>query len=425
MDTEHALGRPYLPRLLDDPLNRALSIAGAVIIEGARATGKTMTALNAAASFAFIDDPANQQLLELSPTSLLAGDAPRLLDEWQLAPALWNLVRREVDASAARGQFILTGSSVPADDVTRHTGAGRFLRLKQRTLTWWEKQGLPSGGVSISSLFQGDRPAASTSAAPDLDDVLGSLLKAGFPAMVDLPSADAALLLRAYADEVTRTDIPRLVSTRQSPDTLRQLLTALARTVSAEATYSTLAADVRSVAPTISADTISQYITVLERLFIVEPQLAWTPSLRSRARLRTSRKLHLVDPALSAALLGANRAFLSRDLETLGLLFESAVIHDLTTYAANLDGELRHYRDSYGNEIDAVLTLPDGRWAVVEVKLGGLQVGRARETLSTAIDQIDTGVVGEPSFRLIITGTGPIATLDEGTVTCPLHHLTP
>lgn len=425
MKTQQLLGRTYEPRVLDRALTHALTISGAVVIEGARASGKTMTAMNAAASCALIDSAESQQLLSIAPNALLEGATPRLLDEWQLAPELWNLVRRKVDAVREPGLFILTGSALPADDATRHTGAGRFLRLQQRTLSWWEKQGSPSQGISLAALFEGNRPHASPTATTTLDDVITLLLQSGFPAMSALPARDSARLLRAYVNEVARTDMPRLSNIRQSPQVITRLIAALARSVASEVKFSTLAADLQSTAPRITADTISEYVALLQRLFIVEFQEAWAPKLRSRARLRTSPKLHLVDPALAAASIGATAERLHKDLETLGLLFESAVVHDLNVYATSIEGEVRHYRDSNGKEIDAIVTLPDGRWAAIEVKLGGLQIPTARTSLEAALAHINTDHLGEPSFRLIVTGTGPTLTLDDGTITCPLAALTP
>lgn len=417
-------GPTYRPRVIDAVLQHALGSAGAIVIEGARASGKTMTALNAASSYVFLDAPESRQLLAVAPRSLLDGDAPRLLDEWQLAPELWNLVRRAVDASTEPGRFILTGSSVPADDLTRHTGAGRFLRLRQRTMSWWEKAGMPSGGVSLRALFEGQRPPADLEAAPSLDSVVQQILRPGFPAMIDLDPDRASQRLRAYIDEITRTDVRRLADVRHDPAVVARLIAALARSVASDVTFTTLAADVRVLAPTISSETISDYVALLQRLFVVEQQQPWTPRLRSRARLRTSPRLHLVDPALAAAALGATQRRLLGDLETLGTIFESAVTHDLAVLASPLDADIRHYRDSNGKEIDAIITLPDGRWAPVEVELGGLQVPVAAATLTDVLAQIDTDVVGHPEFRLVVTGTGPILTLDDGTVTCPLSALT-
>jgi uncharacterized protein len=423
VDTAKALGREYRPRVIDSALQRALAAAGAVVLEGARATGKTTTALHAAASYVFIDDPQAQSLLDVAPRSLLEGDVPRLLDEWQVAPQLWNLVRRAVDATAEPGLFILTGSAVPSDDVTRHTGAGRFLRLRERTMSWWEKLDSPTGAVSLAGLFEGNLPKTDLGAAPDLDTVIDNLLRPGFPAMTALAAAQSADRLRGYIDDVARTDIRRIADIRHEPEVIKQLIAGLARSVASEVTYKTLAADVRAVAPTIDEETVSNYVGLLQRLFVVEAQRPWTPALRSRARVRTSPKFHLVDPALAAAALGAGDQQLRGDLNTLGTLFESAVVHDLTVLT--LGGEVSHYRDSNGKEIDAILTLPDGRWGAVEVKLGGQQVSMGAQSLQAVIAQVDTASIGEPTFRLVVTGTGPILVTDDGTVTAPLTALGP
>lgn len=425
MDTKAILGQPYRPRVIDSSLYNTLSAAGAVVLEGARATGKTMTALNAAASFVFVDDADAQRLIEVAPRSLIEGQAPRLLDEWQTAPELWNLVRRAVDATPEPGRFILTGSAVPSDDVTRHTGAGRFLRLRQRTMSWWEKLETPSGTVSITRLFDGAQPQTALDETPDLDAVIANLLKPGFPAMTTLSPSQAAERLRGYIDDVARADVSRIADIRHDPAVIKQLITALARSVATETTYVTLAADVRTVAPTIDAETVSNYVNLLGRLFIVEAQSPWTPALRSRARVRTSPKLHLVDPALAAAALGAGEQRLRNDLKTLGTLFESTVVHDLTVFASAMNGEVRHYRDSNNKEIDAVILLPDGRWGAVEVKLGGRQLPAGQASLRTAIEQLDVQAVGDPAFRLVVTGTGPVLVTDDGTITAPLSALAP
>lgn len=424
MDTSEILGQSYRPRVIDHALSRALGVAGAVLLEGARASGKTMTALNCAGSYSFVDDAQVQRAMDVAPGSVLRGETPRLLDEWQVAPELWNLVRRAVDRSVEPGQFILTGSAVPADDITRHTGAGRFLRLRQRTMAWSEKLDPASGPVSLAGLFEGEQPDSDPDAL-DLDDLVDGLLVPGFPAMTTLTSDQAAERLRGYVDDVARTDVRRLADIRHDPEVIKQLIAALARSVASDVTHRTLASDVRSIAPTITVDTVSSYVELLQRLFIVEPQLPWTPKLRSRARLRTSPKLHLVDPALAAAVLGAGHQQLCDDLGTLGVLFESAVVHDLAVFASALGGEVRHYRDSYGRELDAVVTIPDGRWGAVEVKLGGGQIAAGVQSVNRVVEQIDTDAVGEPAFRLVVTGTGPTLVADDGTVVTSLRNLAP
>lgn len=425
MDTGQELGRAYRPRIIDLAVQRALEAAGAVVIEGARASGKTMTALNAARSYAFVDDPRTRQLLEIAPEALLEGERPRLLDEWQVAPDIWNLVRRAVDRSESAGQYLLTGSALPADDITRHTGAGRLLRLRQRTMSWHEKRDGEPGRVSLMALFDGERPAASTGGEPAIESVIDGIVQPGFPAMTALDHAQSAQRLRGYIDEIAGTDVRRLSDVRHGPDAIRQLIRSLARSTASEVTYATLAKDLRATAPGISAETTRGYVELLERLFVVEAQLPWAPALRSRARLRRSPKLHLVDPSLAAVALGAGPEALLADLETLGLLFESAVVHDLLVLASAQDGEVRHYRNSNGKEIDAIVMLPDGRWGAVEIKLGGGQISAGMASLRAAIEEIDTSVVGEPAFMLVVSGTGPVLTAGDGTVTCSLGDLAP
>lgn len=425
MDTSKVLGHTYHARLIDAELQRALATAGAVVIEGARATGKTMTAMHAASSYAFIDDADVQRLVEVAPAQILEGASPRLLDEWQTATELWNLVRRAVDAGPGPGRFILTGSAVPDDDATRHTGAGRFLRIRQRTMSWREKLETTGTSVSLAGLFDGEQPASDLTTSTDLDAVVDGILRPGFPAMTRLEPEQSAARLGAYIDDAARVDIHRLADVRHSPTVIIHLIRALARSTASEVTFATLASDLRSVAPAIDPETVSRYVDLLGRVFLVEAQQPWTPTLRSRARIRTAPKLHLVDAALAAAALGAGRRTLLADVETLGLLFESAVVHDLTVFAATIAGEVRHYRDSNGYEIDAIVSLPDGRWGAVEVKLGGKQLATGAASLDRAVAQIDTTRTGEPAFRLVVTGTGPVVVTESGTVSAPLHTLAP
>ncbi|CAM3015561.1 ATP-binding protein [Actinomyces slackii] len=423
MDTRSVLGHDYLPRAVDGDLQRRLRVAGAVLIEGPRGCGKTMTGLHSAQSYAFLDDEETASLGSVMPSALLEGESPRLLDEWQLAPELWNLVRRAVDRDSRRGRFILTGSSVPADDVTRHTGAGRFLRLRMRTMSWWER-GESTGEVSLEGLFEGDRPRPAWDTL-DYDEVIDRLLRSGFPALRNLEASDSLLAMSGYLDDIARADLPRLASIRHSPRVVSRLIRSLARRSASEAKVSALAADLEGIAPRIRPETVSSYLELLESLFVVERVGAWAPGLRSRARLRTSTTLHLADPALASAALGADRSALRADVRTAGFLFESAAVHDLLVYASALGGQVHHYRDSNGRELDAVITLPGGRWAAVEVKLGGGQVPAGMASAAQAVAGIDTDLEGEPSFILVVTGTGPTLVSDDGVITCPLSALRP
>ncbi|MCL2465170.1 MAG: DUF4143 domain-containing protein, partial [Micrococcales bacterium] len=417
MDTVSALGHAYDPRLIDSVLADSLRTAGAVLLEGPRGCGKTMTAMHAASSYALLDDPDTARIAEVSPEAILGGARPRLLDEWQLMPQLWNIMRRQVDAATDKGQFILTGSAVPADDITRHTGAARVLRLRQHTLTWCEKlHNADTSGVSVAGLFKGQVPDANLTEPMTYAAIIDALMRPGFPALTDLQPNQATVMLQAYIEEVSRADVSRLVNQRHDPIVLQNLITALARSTASPVSYSTLASDIRQVAPTIKPETVAGFASVLERLFILERQAAWTPALRSRARMRTSAKLHLADPALAAAALGATAESLFNDPNTVGLLFESAVVHDLSVLTGPLRADIRHFRDSNGHEIDVVIALPNGNWAAVEVKLGGAQILDAAASLSKAIEQLD--VASPPVFKLVITGTGQTFTMPDGTITC-------
>ncbi|MDR0483547.1 MAG: DUF4143 domain-containing protein [Cellulomonadaceae bacterium] len=423
MDTYPILGQRYKNRIIDASIQRALRIAGAVVIEGARGSGKTMSALNAAKSAIYLDDDQVRAQLAQFPHRALDGARPRLLDEWDSVPGLWNRVRREVDASAHRGQFILTGSAVPADDVTRHTGAGRFMRLRQRTMTWSEKAPTGDLGVSIAGLFDGKGPHGYAPPMDTLESVVASLLQSGFPGMVDLEPEDSAELLHSYIDDIARADVRRIATVRHEPQVLRRLIASIARNTGSEATLGTLAGDVRALAPDVKDSTIGRYVELLQRLFVVEAQEAWSPTLRSRTAIRKAPKYHLVDPALAAAAMGAGNSHLMTDLRTTGFLFESAVVHDLSVLASPLRGEVRHFRDAAGREIDAIITLPDGRWGAVEVKLGSGAIPAAIASLARSIAAVDTAAVGNPAFRLVITGNGPIDVAECGTITAPLRAL--
>ncbi|GAB3079988.1 ATP-binding protein [Corynebacterium aquatimens] len=422
METEDLAGRAYQPRIVDRRLEFLLQASGAVIIEGPRGCGKTMTGLHHCSSYALIDDPATNELAHLAPESVLAGPRPRLLDEWQTAPAIFNLTRREIDRSAEPGQFILAGSAVPADDLTRHTGAGRFLRMRQRTLTLFEKaEYVPT--VSLESLFNGEEPQP---AADQLSygQIIENLLLPGFPGHQRGNEQIVLAQLRGYLSEAARSDMQRVADLRVTPLATERLIASIARSTAAEVSVATLRKDLDPVSPNISLPTVTKLLDSLQRIFVVEAIPAWAPRLRSKARLRVSPKYHLADPGLAIAALGATGARLSKDPETTGFLFESAVVHDLAVMVEAMGGSIHHFRDSNGNEIDAVLTLPDGRWAAIEVKTGFGGVEQGVASLRKAIAVIDHEA-GPPSFSAVITGTGVVAPLGEGMVTFPLHHLKP
>ncbi|RAX19638.1 ATP-binding protein [Actinomyces sp. Z5] len=422
MDTAQEVGIAYLPRAVDAAVSKTLESVGAIVLEGPRGCGKTMTGLHHAGSYVLLDTPEAQAAADVDPRILLEGETPRLLDEWQTVPQVWNLARRAVDFSNQPGRFILTGSAVPTADSVRHTGASRFIRIRQRTMTWAEKAGeLTTPGIGLQDLFSGSQPTPSMRTTP-LADVVNNVLTPGFPA---LRTADAQVRTRAlngYLQDTATTDLGRLATLRSEPVLVEQMLVALARSTASEVSQATLRRDIARVLPAPSEATVAKLLELLQRVFVVEAVTPWATALRSKAKLRRSNAYHLADPALAAAALGADAARLTRDLETLGFLFESAVVHDLLVYAEAVGGRVHRYRDSNGHEIDAVITMPDGSWAAVEVKLGGGQVSAGAARLSQAVAQIDAP---PPAFRAVITGTGFTATLPDGTLTFPLDALRP
>lgn len=397
-----AAEKHYLPRVLDPLLSEILERQGGVLIEGMRGCGKTETGLRRANSSVFIDDPESRALVQIRPEIVLKGQYPRLIDEWQLEPSLWNAARRKIDASSCKGLFIFTGSSHPADDLTRHTGAARFARLKMSTMTPWERRAVP-GGISLATLFDG------ASFDPilkkvDYRDLVDLVMHGGLPADASLSTTAAAANLRDYLEETVHTEV--LNQGGADPRTVKRLIRSLARNSGARVGAVTLSKDVEDdVHSSMSPSTVSRALETLERIFLLERQPAWQPRLRSKARLRTKDALHLADTGLAAAALGASARSLEKDPETMGFLFKSAVFHSLKVYTRALSGTVLGYRDSNQLEVDQILELADGRWAAIEVKLGGRHTLKALSSLRRFVETIDTRHVGLPEFCAVISGT--------------------
>ena len=414
----------YQPRVADTELSSRLCAAGAVVIEGPKACGKTETARRVAASAVLLDvDQAAQQALAIDPSLVLEGPVPRLLDEWQVAPGLWNHVRRAVDTRGTPGQFILTGSAVPADDARRHAGSGRFSTLRMRPMTLFET-GHSLGTISLAALFGGE---SARSAEPPLTiaDLADRLTVGGWPAHQQLTVPAAARAARDYLAQIRLVDVGRLGGSAHDPLRMERLLKSIARNVATEAPITMLTADTDGGIGALSRTTVSEYLSVLERLMIIEDQPAWSTHLRSRATLRTTPKRHFVDPSLAVAALAAGPQQLLRDLRFMGLLFESLVVRDLRVHAQALDGQVYHYRDSSGLEVDAVIQLADGRWGAVEVKLGAGMVHAAAASLSKFATIVDTTVCGDPAFLAVITGDGFGYRREDGIQVIPVGALAP
>ncbi len=417
----------YRPRIADAELAELLAASGAILVEGARAVGKTATAMQASASHVLFDvDLDAQRMTSIDPAAVLAGDTPRLLDEWQLASGIWNHVRRAVDERSGRGQFILTGSAAPADDVTRHTGAGRFTRLRMRPMSLFES-GHSTGAVSLRGLLDGE-PQRSRAAPAPIARLAERIAVGGWPAHLGAAAAPAMRINRGYLDDVRRTDVPRLDGRSRDPVRVGRLLQSLARNVATPVSLARLAADAGGDGTAMKADTVAGYLDVLERLMVVEHQPAWSPHLRSRTTLRSTPVRHFVDPSLAVAALPmrASPAKLVADLELFGFLFESMVIRDLRIYAQAADAEVFHYREKDGLEVDAVVEAADGRWAAFEIKLGDRWVDDGARNLRRLAGRMANSDHGPPAALAVIVPGGYGATrggAEAGVI--PIHALGP
>ena len=414
----------YVARVADAELADRLAAAGAVLIEGPKACGKTETARRQAASEVRLDlDAQAREAAEVAPELILNQTAPLLLDEWQLVPSLWNQVRRAVDDRQQPGQFILTGSATPSDDVTRHSGAGRFSVMRMRPMCLAES-GHSTAAVSLRSLLagqtQGARDAGLT--VPALADLIAI---GGWPAWRGMNPQAVSRAARDYLTQISHVDVPGVDGQRRNPTKVDALLRSLARNAATEVTLTTLAKDAAGVEETMDRETASAYLAVLERLMVVENQPAWAPAMRSKVQLRSSPKRHFVDPSLAVAALRGSPSTLLSDLKSMGLLFESLVVRDLRVLSQPLDGQVLHYRDNKGLEVDAVVTSGVGGWGAFEVKLGQSRVDDAAATLLHFARKIDTTRCGEPGVLAVITATGLAYRRKDGVHVVPIGTLGP
>ncbi|CAL8967729.1 putative protein [Cellulomonas sp. T2.31MG-18] len=410
----------YLPRLVDDQLTRGLRSAGAVVLEGPKACGKTTTARQQAASLVRLDaSPQLRVAGQVDPGLLLAGETPRLIDEWQLVPEVWNAVRHSVDERQASGQFILTGSATPTDDVTRHTGAGRFSRVRMMPMSLLEQQ-RSSGEVSLRALLDGE---AASSAGSDLDllGVAQLLCRGGWPGNLERELGDAINANRDYLATIAGADIVTLDGVRRDPRKVSALIFALARNAGTYVTNRTLQADITGDGQNLAPRTLDSYLDALARLWLYVEQPAWGQHMRSSAQVRRAPKRHLVDPSLAAAALGATPEALVADPETFGQLFESLVFRDLSIYAQAIDARVFAYQDTAA-ELDAVVVRGD-RWMGVEVKLSGRAeiVDGAASGMLRLAERMRT----PPSALAVVTATGPSYRRPDGVVVTSILDLGP
>ncbi len=414
----------YRPRIVDPVLERKLRCKGAVIIEGPRGCGKTTTAEQFSNSVLSVDDPdsvkSNILMSEIGTDKLLEGEQPRLLDEWQAAPKLWDAARHHVDHHKGQGQFVLTSSSELKDpSKTVHSGTGRFGWICMRPMSLYES-GDSTGEVSLGSLFGAE--GTSGTSITELERLAFLICRGGWPGALDLDDDASLRWASGYVDALIATELSRSDDRYRDSEKVRALMCSYARNQGIQMSQSGISDDISSNGSSVSEETVSEYLRALRRLYIVEDAKAWLPKLRSKTRIRTSDTRYFVDPSIAAASLRIGPDDLVNDLELMGSLFKVMAIRDLRVYSEALDGDVYHYRDNLNNECDAVIHLRDGRYALIEVKLGGeTLVEEGVATLKKVLSKIDTDRMGEPSFMAVITGTGRYAyRRSDGIYTIPL-----
>ena len=410
----------YQRRLIDTRIERKLRSSGGVLIRGARQVGKTTTALQHVASSVRLDDPSSRRLAQLEPSAILHGAAPRLIDEWQVVPEVWNAVRHEIDARQAKGQFVLTGSATPSDDLTRHSGAGRIARMTLRPMSLSES-GDSIEKIRFASLWEDWDSGAL--GGPAVAEYARLIVRGGWPGLVSLPTADAADSLVDYVDNLSSVDL-RALDSPPDPVRTRALLRALARNTSTEASLAKLASEAQIDGGGASPQTIRKYLDQLAQVFVLDELTAWPVHLRSSIARRVKPKWHFVDPSLGIAALRATPESLLKDLETFGLFFESLVIRDLRAYADTIDAQVFHYRDSEGLEVDAIIERPDGAWAACEVKLGGeSNIDRAATTMARLQNRVSADKWSRLGSMNVITAGTASYRRDDGVQVIALGHL--
>lgn len=419
----------YKSRIVDDVLKEKLDYAGAVLIEGPKWCGKTTTALEHSNSYVQMDEPKtikrNIMLATMEPDVLLSGNTPRLFDEWQVVPELWDSIRHAVDRRSKFGQFILTGSAVPADKTKiRHSGTGRFSWLKMRSMTLFESNE-SNGEIRLSELFD-KKKIPNCSSDSNLESLAYQICRGGWPLAINMNEKAALQLAYNYYDAVVNSDINRADGYTKDPNRVRRLLRSYARNTATQASINTLRQDIRTNdSEDLNDNTIYSYTNALKNIFVIEDMPAWNPNLRSKTAIRTSETKYFSDPSIAIASLGLGPKDLLNDLNTLGLMFESMAVRDLRVYSQKMDGEVYHYRDSYGLECDSVIHLRNGDYGLIEIKLGGDNlIEEGAKNLNKLTSQIDYSKMKQPSFRMVLIGVGPgVYQREDGVFVVPLNCL--
>jgi predicted AAA+ superfamily ATPase len=414
----------YRPRVADGELADRMRSAGAVLMEGPKACGKTATAQRVAATLFRMDtDDGARALVDAAPEVLLTAKPPVLFDEWQVAPKLWNLVRHKVDdLGGAPGRFILTGSSTPVDDAKRHTGAGRYSVLRMRPMSLFET-GVSTGQVSLRKLFDGDF-------TPSLDPgvtvpaLVDCIVTGGWPALLEVPLRAAQRWISDYVRTIVEVDMPQM-GVRRDPGTLRRLLASLGRGTGTDMSVQAMANDIAGADRSVQRDTVAGYLDILNRLMITEDMPAWAPHMRSTTPLRKSATRFMTDPSLGVAALGVGPEQLLLDLNATGFHFAGLVVRDLRIYVQPIGGQLSHWRDNNQHEVDIIITLDDGRWGALEVKMNPDAVDAAATSLLRFKDKVDTAKTGAPAFLAVATTRSAALRRGDGIYVLPVASLGP
>ena len=411
----------YISRISDTLLKKLLESTGAILVEGAKWCGKTRSSLQAANSVVYMQDPDEGPgylaMADTKPSLVLEGDPPLLLDEWQMAPVLWDAVRFAVDKRGLMGQFILTGSATPSDNLTAHSGTGRIARMLMRPMSLYESNE-SNGKVSLRDLFDGETDIGAKSTLT-IEHIAHAICRGGWPAAV-LSRKQSPQLAMNYVDAVINIDMQRVDGVEKDPERVRVLLQSLARNISTMATARTIMDDMQVNESSITDKTLSSYLNALRRIFIVEDVPAWQPSLRSKTAIRTANKRQFVDPSIATAVMRTNAKGILQDFEIFGFLFESLCTRDLRVYAQAADGVVFHYRDKSELESDLVIKLHDGRWAAIEVKLGMKQIEEAAANLIKLSQKIDTEKMNHPTFLMVLTGGQVAYKRSDGVLVVPI-----
>ncbi len=406
--------RKYRKRIVDEILVRKLEGKGAVLIEGPKWCGKTTTAEQFASSILYMDDPLNKEqnisMSYINPKRLLNGATPRLIDEWQIAPKLWDAIRFEVDHRQELGQFILTGSAVPPDtkEIT-HSGTGRFTWLTMRPMSLYES-GDSNGEVSLHDIFEGKQDIDGQSSL-SIERLTFLIARGGWPLSLEMKDSIALEQAFDYVDAVVHSDINRVDNIQKNPEKIKRLMRSYARNQGSQVPNKQIALDISANdESSINEETVASYINALKKIFVIEDMPAWNPNLRTKTAIRSSNTRYYIDPSIACASLGIGPNDLINDLKTLGFLFETLCVRDLRVYAQALNGEVYHYRDKDGQEVDAVIHLRNGKYGLIEIKLGGDKlIEEGVKSLKAMERKIDTDKMNSPSFLMILTGIGEYA----------------